>query len=132
MECAPYRGRHYYLNFFKQDGGYCAGEPKNRIVFDFRALEKYLEPGAGKDGQGRSEPNISLKVIDIDGGEPRMCEFNDAKTWDWSDPLILRLIDGRHVNSLDRLIEILNYKIDKGYEEVEIYEVPRFILFSGG
>jgi hypothetical protein len=132
MECAPYRGRHYYLNFSKQDEGHCASGPKSRIFFDFQALEKCLEPWADKDDQRRSEPNIRLKVIDIDAGEPRICEFDEAKTWDWSDPLTLRLIDGRHVNSLDRLIEILNYKMDRGYEEVEIYEVPRFILFSGG
>jgi hypothetical protein len=51
--------------------------------------------------------------------ETKIFNFDDAKTWDWSNPLTLRLIDGRHVNSLDRFTEILKYKIDKGSRLVE-------------
>jgi hypothetical protein len=62
----------------------------------------------------------------------KICNFDDAKTWNWSNPLTLRLIDGRHINSLARFTEILKYKIEKGCEEVEIYEGPRFMLLGGG
>ena len=131
-ECALYRGRHHYLNFSKQDQGCCTDEPKGLRDLDLRALERLAEPWAGKYRQGESEPDIRLKVVDMETDATRICNFDDAKTWDWSNPLTLRLIDGRHVNSLDRLIEILKYKMEKGCEEVEIYEGPRFMLLAGG
>ena len=52
--------------------------------------------------------------------------------WDWSNPEILRWIDGRQVTNLDSLVEILCYKAEKGYQEVQIYEAPRFMLLAGG
>ena len=132
-ECAFYRGRHHYFNFPKQDRGISTDdEPKDHHSVDFRALEKFAEPWAGKDCQGETEPRIRLKVIDIESETTRICEFNDAKSWDWSNPLTLRLIDGRHVKGLDHLVEILFYKAEKGFEEVEIYEAPRFMLLAGG
>jgi hypothetical protein len=108
-----------------------AFRPGSRRV-DFRALEKLLEPWAGRYCQERSEPAIRVKLIDMETETTKICSFDDAKTWDWSNPLTLRLIDGRHINSLDRFTEILKYKIDKGCEEVEVYEGPRFMLLAGG
>ena len=131
-ECALYRGRHYHLNFSKQGQGCCTEEPKGLRALDFRAFEKFLEPWAGKYCQERSEPDIRVKLINMETEVPKICSFDDAKTWDWSNPLTLRLIDGRHINSLDRFTEILKYKIEKGCEEVEVYEGPRFMLLAGG
>ena len=68
----------------------------------------------------------------MESGATRICEFNEAKTGDWSNPEILRVIDGRQVTNLDSLLEILRYKAEKGYQEVELYEAPRFILLAGG
>jgi hypothetical protein len=120
------------LNFSKRGQGCCTAEPKGLRALDFRAFEKLLEPWAGKYCQERSEPDIRLKVIDMETEATKIFNFDDAKTWDWSNPLTLRLIDGRHINSLARFTEILKYKIDKGCEEVEIYEGPRFMLLGGG
>lgn len=130
-ECALYRGRHLYLSFSKQYWGY-TDEPKEYDSVDFQALRKFVEPWAGKGIQVKNEPKIRLKVIDMESAATRICEFNEAKTWDWSKPEILRVIDGRQVTSFDCLIEILCYKAEKGYQEVEIYEAPRFMLLAGG
>jgi hypothetical protein len=91
-----------------------------------------MEPSACKDGQTKDEPKMRLKVIDVEDQITRICEFNEAKTWNWSKPAPLRLIDGRQVNSLECLTEILNGKAEKGYQEVEICEAPRFMLLAGG
>lgn len=130
-ECALYRGRHLYLSFSKQYRGY-TDEPKDRDLLDFQALRKFVETWAGKGTQAKNEFKIRLKVIDMESGETKIWEFNETKTWDWSDPEITRLIDGRQVTNFDSLIEILCYKAEKGYQEVEIYEFPRFMLLAGG
>lgn len=137
-ECALYRGRHRYLSSPKPYQGY-TNESKDRAEsgilphsVDFQALRKFVEPWAGKGIQVKNEPKIRLKVIDMESAATRICEFNEAKTWDWSKPEILRVIDGRQVTSFDCLIEILCYKAEKGYQEVEIYEAPRFMLLVGG
>jgi hypothetical protein len=131
VECAVYRGRHRHLISSKRYRGY-AGKPKDHIAAYFQALEKLSEPWAGKDIQAKNEPKIRLQVIDMESGKTKICEFNETKTWDWGNPEMMRLIDGRQVNSLDSLIEILCYKAEKGYQEVQIYEAPRFMLLAGG
>jgi hypothetical protein len=78
------------------------------------------------------EPKIRLKVIDMESRATRICELSELKRWDWSNPKIWRLIEGRQVTNLDSLIEILRYKAEKGFEEVELYEAPRFMLLAGG
>jgi hypothetical protein len=131
-ECALYRGRHRYLSLSKQDGADCTNKIKEHDSVDSKALKNFVEPWASKSIQAKSEPMIRLKVIDMESGETRIYESNEAKTWDWSNPVIIRIIDGRQVTSLNNLIEILFYKAEKGYQEVEVYEVRRFMLLVGG
>ncbi|OGP91063.1 MAG: hypothetical protein A2156_06585 [Deltaproteobacteria bacterium RBG_16_48_10] len=90
-------------------------------MVDFRALEKLVEPWAGKNYQTRNEAKIRLKVINMESRQSRICVFNEAKTWDRSNPVISRIIDGRHVKSFDGLIEIIYYKVEKSYQEVDVY-----------
>jgi hypothetical protein len=59
-------------------------------------------------------------------------DLRELKEWDWANPAIWRLIDGRQITNLDNLIQILRYKAEKGFEEVELYEAPRFMLLAGG
>ena len=131
VECAIYRGRHHYLISSKWYRG-DTDKPRDPIAAYFQALERYSEPWAGKDIQRKKEINIRLKVIDMESGRTKICELNETKTWDWGNPERMRLINGRQVNSFDSLMEILCYKAEKGYQEVEIYEAPRFILLAGG
>lgn len=137
-ECAVYRGRHHYLNFSKQHQGSTdqqKGDAKSRVLslsVEFQTLRNSVKPVAGKYSERKREPKIRLKVIDMESSATRVCELSELERWDWSNPRIWRLIDGRQVTNLDSLIEILCYKAEKGYEEVELYEAPRFMLLAGG
>lgn len=129
--CAPYRGRHHYLISGKQRQGRAqkAGE---RGPVNFKAMKKIAEPWAGKAIGAKGDLKIRLKVIDMESGASRICDFNDAKKWDWSKPDVWRLIDDRQVTSIEGLFEVLCYKAENGCEEVEIVEAPRFMLLGGG
>lgn len=137
-ECAVYRGRHHYLSFSKghQDStDQQKRHAKSRVLslsVEFQALRNSVKPAAGKYSKTKMEPKIRVKVIDMENRATRICELSELKRWDWSNPRIWRLIDGRQVSNLDSLIEILCYKAEKGYEEVELYEAPRFMLLAGG
>ncbi len=137
-ECAIYRGRHYYLSFCKQYRGYIGESKKNAISgglqhsLDFQALKKAVEPWSGAHGHLKTDPKIRLKVIDIESGATRVCDLAETKTWDWSNPQIMRIIDGAQVTTRDKLVEILRYRAEKGYQEVDLYEGPRFMLLGGG
>jgi len=137
-ECALYRGRHYYLSFCKQYRGYI-GESKENTKsgtihhsVDFQALWKLVEPWAGASCRPGAEPKIKLKVIDMESGETRACQLDEAKTWEWDNPQMMRIVGGLQITSWDKLVEILRFKAKKGYQEVEVYEAPRFILLGGG
>lgn len=137
-ECALYRGRHYYLSFCKQYRGYIHDSKENaksdvlQHSVDFQALEKLVGPWADAALRPEAEPKIRLKVIDMESGETRVCPLDEAKTWDWRNPQLLRVVGGLQITSWDNLVEILCHKAEKGYQEVEIYEAPLFMLLAGG
>ncbi len=137
-ECAVYRGRHHYLSYSKEHPGPTdpqEGHAKSRVhspSVEFQALKNAVKLVAGKNRETSLEPKIRLKVIDMESRATRICELSELKRWDWSNPRIWRLIEGRQVTNLDSLIEILRYKAEKGFEEVELYEAPRFMLLAGG
>jgi hypothetical protein len=62
----------------------------------------------------------------------RVCDLDEAKTWDWSNPEIMRMIGGVQITSWNKLVEVVSFKVKKGYREVELYEAPRFIMLGGG
>ena len=137
-ECAVYRGRHHYLSYSKEHHG-SANLRKEHAKFrvhspsvEFQVLKSALKPVAGKNSETRMDPKIRLKVIDMESRATRICELSELKKWDWGNPRIWRLIEGQQVTNLDSLIEILCYKAEKGFEEVELYEAPRFMLLAGG
>jgi hypothetical protein len=135
-ECPLYRGRHYYLGLCKKYRGYL-GEPEdntksgtNHQSFDFQALEKLVKRWEGRHIEG--EPKVRLKVIDMESGTSRVCELDEAKTWDWGNPEILRVVDGFHITGWDKLVELSAYKAERGLREIVVYEGPRFMLLGGG
>jgi hypothetical protein len=89
-------------------------------------------PSTGKYNEKKGNPKIKLKVIDVANRTTRTCDFNETKEWIWDNPEIMRVIDGWQVTSTEMLLEIMRYKAEKGCEEVELYEVPRFMLLAGG
>jgi len=75
---------------------------------------------------------IKLKVIDMESGATTVCELDEAKTWDWGNQEILRVVDGFQITSWDKLVEVASFKAKKGYQEVKVYEGRRFMLLGGG
>jgi hypothetical protein len=135
-ECPLYRGRHYYLSFCEKYRGYI-GEPKgntksaiNYHPVDFQALSRLVQPWSGHGIEAK--PKIKLKVIDMENGETRVCQLEEARTWDWSNPEMIRMIGGVQITSWDKLVEVASFKAKKGYQEVKVYEGPRFMLLGGG
>ena len=135
-DCVLYRGRHHYLSLPGPHRGNESQKPVNgaghSLSDDFELLENSSEPWAGQSTKARTEPPIRLKVIDLENRGTRICSLNDARKWDWTDPKIWRVIDGRQIKSLDSLIKILCHKSDAGAEEAELYEAPRFMFLAGG
>jgi len=122
--CQQYRG---YIGESKEN----TKPGANHNSVDFQALWKLVQPWA--DGHNsETKPKIKLKVIDVESETTRVCDLDEAKTWDWSDPEMMRVIGDLQVISWDKLVEIVRFKAKKGYREVEIYEAPRFMLLGGG
>lgn len=122
-ECPLYRGRHYYLSLCQQYRGYIgkskgntkSGTSHNSV--DFQALWKMVQPWT-ESSQPETEPKIKLKLIDVENETSRVCDLDEAKTWDWSNPEIMRIIGDLQVSSWDKLVELVRFKADKGYREV--------------
>jgi hypothetical protein len=137
IDCEIYRGRHYYLSLCEQYRGYLGktkGNVKSRAFqdsYNLEAFKKWVAPWFGKRNP-ENELQIRLKVIDMESEETRVCTLEETKTWDWTDPVIMRFIDGIQVTDRDKLIELLTYKAKKGFTEVELYKGPRFMLLGGG
>jgi hypothetical protein len=147
VECAIYRGKHrYYLSISKEHQG-STGQQKDRakshvlaVSVEFQALRKsvrrYLAlptfPSSGKHDEKRRNPDIKLKVIDVENSTTRTCDFDETKGWNWDNPEVMRVIDGWQVTSKEMLLEIICYKAEKGCKEVKLYEAPRFMLLAGG
>jgi hypothetical protein len=136
-ECPLYRGRHYFLCFCKDYRGYI-GKSRGNIrpgtdqhEVDFKTLWKQLEPRLSHKVE--AEPKIKLKVIDMETGKARFCELDEAKTWDWDNPEIMRMAGGYiHITSWDMLVEFAARRAEKGYQEMDVYEGPRFMMLAGG
>ncbi|MHB8111454.1 MAG: hypothetical protein ACYDHW_15620 [Syntrophorhabdaceae bacterium] len=125
-ECGVYRGRHRHIVLHRHS------DKQNDHISDyFKAVNEYLDPWAGKGGDN-SKPTIIFRVLNMENRISRICEFTEAKSWDWGDPTTIRLIDGWHVKNYNNLIDILCYKQEKGHKEAELQECPRFMLLSGG
>lgn len=75
---------------------------------------------------------IKLKLTDRESGESRYCTLDEAKNWDWRDPETWRMIGGWQITSFQGLLNILYLKMEKGIDEVEILEAPRFTMLAGG
>lgn len=129
-ECGVYRGRHHYL-FLSGHRGY-TDESEDAIAACFQALDELADPRPAVGAETSSWQEIQLKLVDAESGTARLCDLGEAKTWDWGNPEIMRLIDGRQVKSFVMLTHIARYKAEKGQREVEIVEFPRFMLLAGG
>lgn len=136
-ECPLYRGRHYYLSSCKRYRGYIGQSGANTKAgnnhhsFDFQTMWKMVQPWT-EGSPPEAEPKVKLRLIDVDNETSRFFDLDEAKTWDWSDPTIMRVIGDLQVTSWDNLVEMVRFKAKKGHRQVEVYEAPRFMLLGGG
>jgi hypothetical protein len=75
---------------------------------------------------------IKLKVTDRETGEVRYCTMDEAKTWDWGNQDIWRIVSGWQITSFKGLVSMVHLKAQKGHAEVEVLESPRCLLLAGG
>jgi hypothetical protein len=92
---------------------------------------KLVQPWA-ESSQPETEPEVKLRLIDVDNDTRRVFELDEAKDWDWDDPTIMRVIGELQVTSWKKLVEIVRFKAKKGHREIDVYEAPRFMLLGGG
>lgn len=76
--------------------------------------------------------HMKLKLTDAEMDESRYVTLEEAKTWDWNNPELWRVISGWQITSYDRFLAMLVRKAERGVEEVEILESPRFTMLAGG
>ena len=58
--------------------------------------------------------------------------LDEAEAWDWADPELWRIVNGWQITSFDSLLNILTMKAEKGVEEIQILQSPRFMMLAGG
>jgi hypothetical protein len=138
-ECPFYRGRHYLLCYYEKYRGHLENSGKKRSPFDggdafpdFEILMKKIEPWKKLHESQNREFEMTLNLIDMEEGGNRDIDYREAKKWDWKNTQILRMIDGRHVTSWEQLLDILQFKSDRGDKKVDVYEGPRYMLLGGG
>jgi hypothetical protein len=70
---------------------------------------------------------VRLTLSDGETGESRFCTLDEAKTWDWKNPEVWRMVGHLQIASYESLIEVLSMKIENGAKEIEIVVSPRFM-----
>lgn len=124
-ECDIYKGR----------GGLCGGyatKPTDNDAAVFRTLEESSRVLAGDVEASEGTPDIRLQLVDVENNTNRICALDEAKTWDWGNPEIMRVIGDWQITNYETLLFILQEKASKGIEEVQLFEAPRFMMLSGG
>ena len=136
-QCPLYRGRHYYLGTCQKYRGYI-GKPKdsasggnNHHPVDFEAMWKQIQPWADSPPP-ETEPEVKLKLIDVEDETSRPFQLEEAKDWDWDDPTMMIMIGDLQITSWKKLVEVVRFKAKKGSREVDVYQAPRFMLLGGG
>jgi hypothetical protein len=132
-ECQLFRGRHYYLCTNKNYRGYIKSDKKidtggNNKPLDMDMIKRLFEPWSVPDNKPVGESKLKLKVMYMETGASKICDAAEAETWEWEDPRTMRIVNGGHVASLSKLMEIIRYQEAKGVMEITIIEAPRFML----
>jgi hypothetical protein len=75
---------------------------------------------------------IRLILLDRETGEDRVCTLDEVEKWDWANPEMWRIVSGWQITSFDGLLDLLSMKAERGIQEIEILQAPRFMMLSGG
>jgi hypothetical protein len=129
-ECGTYRGRHRYMVFSGLDGR--KNGSRDQIADYFKKMDALSNPWAEARIKAKEELAVRLTLIDAETGKVRPCDLDEARAWDWGDPLTMRIISDRQVTSYEQLVKVLCHREEQGDEEVKLYEFPRFMFLAGG
>lgn len=105
---------------------------KSFMIGDVMMAKTGKKPAVGKQAEEKRPQKARLTLHDRETGESRFCSLDEARTWDWKNPEIWRMIGDMQISSYERLLEVLSFKIENGAKEIEIVEAPRFMMLSGG
>ena len=122
-------------DLFKGRGGECNGYPDTAEQGSqdvFEALSSARKPAGRVQKKQKKEPDIKLLVVDAENDQVRPSSLKDARTWDWKNPEIMRIVDDWQISSYEMLLFILKEKAEKGIKEVRLFEAPRFMVLAGG
>jgi hypothetical protein len=75
---------------------------------------------------------MRLTLLDRETGESRPFTLEEARTWDWKDPEVWRMIGNWQITSYESLVHVLGLKMENGRKDVELLVAPRFTMLSGG
>ncbi len=117
---------------YKKD---CTGYPvkpedMGPALFKTLGLEK-MKPG--HDATSDAElPKVTLRLVDVEHNTSRPCDITEAKTWDWQNSQVMRIIGDWQIASYEMLLFKLREKEESGITEVDLFEAPRFMMLAGG
>jgi hypothetical protein len=114
--------------------GFCKGypvKPKDENAATFQALG-FNGTGIEASGIHCEELTIEIELFDVENNRSRICELDEARTWDWKDPTMMWIIGDFQVTSFEQLLSMLREKEEKGIQKVTIRQAPRFMMLSGG
>jgi len=81
---------------------------------------------------GTRSSKMRLILVDRETGESRPFTLAEAKTWNWKDPEVWRMIGDWQITSYESLVHVLGLKMESGRNEVELLVAPRFAMLAGG
>ena len=122
-------------DIYKGNGGLCLGypvEPKDTDGATFEALDHSGQLPMDEPPKDAPMPTVKLRLIDVERKTSRPCDLEEAKTWDWGNPDIMRIVANWQIKDFEMLLFILREKQDKGIQEVDIFEAPKFMVLAGG
>jgi hypothetical protein len=72
---------------------------------------------------------LRLRVITTDarGTSVRVCELEEARTWDYADPARIIAVGGIQIRSWEELLETVSTEAYRGCDEVEVYQMPPLV-----
>jgi hypothetical protein len=139
-DCSLYRGRHYFMPFCKLYRERTRGSanpitPEPVTAESVQELNRMLEPWKTETALSatlESYRGVDIKITDMETDAVRHCRLEELEPWDWGNPEQVRLIEGRQVTSFDQLVRMVAYLKEEGYDIIDLFEGPRFMMLAGG
>ncbi len=70
---------------------------------------------------------LRVTTTDSRGTSVRVCELEEARTWDYADPARIIAVGGIQVRSWEELLEIVSGEAYRNRDEVEVYQMPPLV-----